>query len=240
VQRRARREGAHVRGHGCCDGGTRRIHRSGGGPISRAARTTASRRRPAALAAATGLAALACAAAPVAAPAAARAAAGGEGACAASRATPATAASADRSERALLCLVNRERARANLPALRVNRCLARAAAGHARDMVAHRYFSHTSRDGRTFDERILATGYAPPPARWTVGENLAWGGDAAWVAGAWMRSSGHRANVLDGRFREIGVAAVPGAPVPRAGDAPPSATYAAAFGARSGAGRSCR
>ncbi|MBB4661166.1 CAP domain-containing protein [Conexibacter arvalis] len=186
------------------------------------------------------MAAAACLAA---APAAARAAPARtvqEGACAAARTVPATAASAARSARALLCLVNRERTRSDLPPLRVNRCLERAAAGHARDMVRRRYFAHTSPDGRAFDARILATGYAPPPARWTLGENLAWGGDAAWVVGAWMRSSGHRANMLRARFREIGVAAVPGAPVPRAADAPPRATFAATFGARSGVGRGCR
>lgn len=213
------------------------------GTISHAARTTASRRRLAALAVATALLALAAALlAPGGAQAAARAAAeDGEGACpSAARSVPATAAGADRAERALICLVNRERARQELPPLRVNRCLARAADGHVRDMVEHRYFDHTSRDGRRFDERILATGYAPPPARWTVGENLAWGSDAAWVVGAWMRSSGHRANVLNARFREIGVAAVPGAPIARADEGPPRATYAAEFGARSGAGRSCR
>jgi uncharacterized protein YkwD len=229
------------RGHGS----TPEVHdettRRGGGSISHAARTTASRRRPAATALATALLALACAvAAPAAAPAARARKADDAGACTSGRTVPAGAADADRSERALICLLNRERVREGLPALRVNRCLARAADGHARDMVEHRYFDHTSRDGRRFDERILATGYAPPPARWTVGENLAWGGDPAWVVGAWMRSSGHRANVLSARFREIGVAAVPGAPVPRADGAPPRATYAAEFGARSGAGRSCR
>lgn len=211
------------------------------GTISHAARTTASRRRTTALAFATALLALGWAlSAPGGAHAARARKADDAGACAASRTVPASSASADRAERALICLVNRERARADLPPLRANRCLARAADGHARDMVEQRYFDHDSRDGRHFDERILATGYAPPPARWTVGENLAWGGDAAWVVGAWMRSSGHRANVLSARFREIGVAAVPGAPVAQDGDGPPRATYAAEFGARSGAGRSCR
>lgn len=240
MQRRAQSLPRTHRGNGSGTEAHDEEHRRGVGTISHAASTTASRRRMAALIPATALLTLAGALFAPGGAQAARAAADGEGACSASRTVPASSATADRAERALICLVNRERAREDLPPLRANRCLARAADGHARDMVEHRYFDHDSRDGRHFDERILATGYAPPPARWTVGENLAWGGDATWVVGAWMRSSGHRANVLNARFREIGVAAVTGAPVAQDGDGPPRATYAAEFGARSGAGRSCR
>lgn len=171
------------------------------------------------------------------------AAAAAPGACPAAATVPASAASAARSERALLCLINRERARYDLPALRANRCLARAADGHVRDMVRNRYFSHDSQDGRGFDDRILATGYAPQPERWTLGENLAWGvapgGDPAWVLDAWMDSRGHRANVLRGSFREAGVAAVPGAPVALGAGPVARATYAVDFGAHTGGGGHC-
>ncbi len=159
-------------------------------------------------------------------------------ACPASDAMPIASVSDERSERALLCLVNRERARAGMRPLRLNRCLARAADGHARDMVRERYFAHESRDGTSFDERILATGYAPAGARWTVGENLAWGaapaGDAAWVMSAWMNSRDHRANLLRASFRDVGLAAVAGAPVAADGA---RATWAADFGVHGGRGR---
>ncbi|MDW5593382.1 CAP domain-containing protein, partial [Conexibacter stalactiti] len=161
-------------------------------------------------------------------------------ACPAATAMPAAAVSAARSEQALLCLLNRERARAGARPLRANRCLARAAADHARDMVRRRYFEHSSPDGRSFSDRILATGYAPPSARWTVGENLAWGvapaGDAAWVVNAWMNSSGHRENVLRAGFRDVGLAAVEGAP---AGGDGARATWAAEFGVQSGGRGRC-
>ena len=195
------------------------------------------RRVGAALALAAALLALA-------APGGARAAAGAAkadvAACPAADAMPIASVSAARSERALLCLVNRERARAGVPPLRLNRCLARAAAGHARDMVRQRYFAHESRDGTGFDERILATGYAPRGARWTVGENLAWGaapaGDAAWVMAAWMHSRDHRANLLRASFRDVGLAAVAGAP---AGGDGARATWAAEFGAHDGGRGRC-
>lgn len=165
-------------------------------------------------------------------------------ACPAASTVPASAASADRSEHALLCLINRERAHDGVRTLRANRCLARAAAGHASDMVRFRYFAHRSRDGGGFAARIMATGYATPRQRWVVGENLAWGaapaGDPEWVLHAWLRSPGHRANLLRGDFRDVGVAAVHGAPVALEGDPSPRATYAVEFGVRSGPGGGCR
>lgn len=110
-------------------------------------------------------------------------------------------------------------------------------------MVARRYFAHRSPDGRDFADRILATGYAPRGARWTVGENLAWGsapaGDPAWVIDAWMDSAGHRENVLRSSFRDVGIAAVPGAPGAAVSGSAPRATYAAEFGAYSGTRGRC-
>lgn len=156
---------------------------------------------------------------------------------------PSASASETRPEQSLVCMINRERARAGARPLESNRCLARAADRHARDMVAQRYFAHRSRDGRSFEERILATGYVPRSASWTVGENLAWGaapaGDPAWVIGAWMDSPPHRENLLRGAFRHVGVAAVPGSPLAKDADGP-AATYAVEFGAHSPGRDRCR
>jgi len=136
-------------------------------------------------------------------------------------------------ERATLCLLNRERKRRGMRALQRDRRLARAADRHISDMVRHRYFGHDSRNGRSFSDRIRAAGYLPRVGRWTVGENLAWGsgsqGTAAQIVKAWMSSPGHRANILDRRFREIGIGLILGSP--RGGD---GATYATEFGAISG------
>lgn len=162
----------------------------------------------------------------------------------AAHAMPARGGDTGRAAHALLCLVNRERARAGARRLRPNRCLARVAARHARDMIARGYFGHTSPDGRTFGERILATGYAPRYARWTIGENLAWGaapdGDPAWVVDAWMRSPSHRQNLLRTSFRDVGVAAVSGAPLRSAVSvSAPRATYVVEFGVRAGGRGRC-
>jgi uncharacterized protein YkwD len=165
-------------------------------------------------------------------------------ACPAAHAYPRATASARRVDEAVLCLIDRERARAGLAPLRRNRCLARAAQGHARDMVRRHYFAHTSRNGRTPVQRIFATGYVPPGSRWLLGENLAWGinptGDPAWVVRAWMHSPAHRANVLRRGFRDVGVAAVAGVPVRVRGTGTlPRATYAIELGAHGGGHSRC-
>jgi len=133
---------------------------------------------------------------------------------------------------AVLCLHNEERAARGMGKLRENVRLRRAASGHARSMVARGFFNHVGPGGVTMTDRIRRAGYVRGAHAWTVGENIAWGtGTLATVAEiheAWMRSPGHRANILRRDFREIGIGIEPAAPL-----APePGATYAANFGTR--------
>jgi uncharacterized protein YkwD len=80
-------------------------------------------------------------------------------------------------------------------------------------------------------DRIRHAHYLEGARGWSLGENLAWGtGDVASparIVDAWMHSPGHRRNILDRRFREIGIGLAPGAP--GRGD---GATYVTEFGAR--------
>lgn len=135
------------------------------------------------------------------------------------------------AKRATLCLLNGERRARGLSRLRSNAKLAVAGTRHARDMVQNDYFSHDAPSGRDFAERILKTHYAPANAVWSLGENLAWGGGSLGtpraIVRAWMASPGHRANVLSGTFRQIGIGIVVGAPLPGADY---GATYATEFG----------
>jgi uncharacterized protein YkwD len=136
-------------------------------------------------------------------------------------------------EHATRCLVNAARRRRGRRPLRHNARLALAATRHARDMAERNYFSHVSRDGRSFLDRIRRVDYLPRNGSWTVGENLAWGSERLatpkQILNGWMRSPGHRANILDRKFREIGIGVVVGAPV---GGVANAATYASEFGAR--------
>ena len=135
---------------------------------------------------------------------------------------------------AILCLLNAERKARGLPALRVNVRLTQAATLHSNDMVARGYFSHVSLTGEDFVVRIKKAGYLRGSRAWTLGENLAWGsGTLASPAGivrGWMESPGHKANILNGRFREIGIGVAFGVPLPEVQDA--GATYNTGFGAR--------
>jgi uncharacterized protein YkwD len=135
---------------------------------------------------------------------------------------------------AVLCLHNRERAERGLPLLREHAKLRQAAETHAEDMVARRYFSHDAPDGDDFVDRVLRTGYARGAGGWAVGENIAYATDelatAAHIHRAWMRSPGHRANILRRQFREIGIGIALGAPFDARGRT--GATYTADFGIR--------
>ena len=102
----------------------------------------------------------------------------------------------------VFALVNQERASAGQPPYTWNAELGVAAQDHAEDMVDQDYFSHTSLDGRTFDQRIREAGYDGGPR----GENIAAGQrDAEAVMRSWMDSPGHRNNILSASSNEIGV-----------------------------------
>lgn len=99
-------------------------------------------------------------------------------------------------------LVNVERRAVGLPPLAWDNLLFTAARGHSDDMATHDYFSHTALNGSTPGDRITAAGYV-----WnTCGENIAAGYQAPEaVVEAWMNSPGHRANILNTSFCDIGV-----------------------------------
>ena len=153
--------------------------------------------------------------------------------CASAAAEP-HAARYDVVRNATLCLINAERRRRGLRALRHNRRLATAASRHARDMARHHYFSHDSRNGSDFVERIRRAGYLRQSSGgWSLGENLAWGSGSLAspraIVNAWMRSPGHRRNILTRRFTDAGIAFVRDAPVDGMDRA---ATYVAELGRR--------
>lgn len=102
----------------------------------------------------------------------------------------------------VIALVNAERTKEGCTAVRSNSRLTTAASRHSADMVSRDYFSHTSPDGSDPGDRITAAGY-----RWsTYGENIAKGQRTpAAVMDSWMNSPGHRANILNCAFKEIGV-----------------------------------
>lgn len=99
-------------------------------------------------------------------------------------------------------LVNQERAKAGLKPLTMNLKLSDVARAKSQDMHDKNYFSHTSPTyGSPFDMmKQFGISYR------TAGENIAMGyRTPEAVMEGWMNSSGHRANILNGSFTEIGV-----------------------------------
>jgi uncharacterized protein YkwD len=108
----------------------------------------------------------------------------------------------DAFQQELLRLTNAERTKRGLAALRLSPTLSSAAQRHAQDMIQRRYFDHTSPDGSQPRDRARAAGYQQANY---VGENIAAGQDnAEAVVAGWMDSQGHRRNILNKNFKEIG------------------------------------
>ncbi len=105
-------------------------------------------------------------------------------------------------ESEVIDLVNVERAAEGLPPLSYDAGLGAAARGHSEDMGLQNYFSHTGLDGRTACGRVTDAGYT-----WNYcGENIAAGQPTPEdVIDTWMASAGHRANILNPNFCDIGV-----------------------------------
>ena len=127
-----------------------------------------------------------------------------------------------------ICLLNDIRRDKGLRPFKVNARLSRASQRHTNAMTNRKFFAHGD-----FVGRIRKAHYLAGARGWTVGENIAWG---SWdyatpksIVRGWMHSPPHRHNILNGRFREIGIGVSRGAPV---GGQERAATYGTDFGTR--------
>ncbi|HEU4369013.1 MAG TPA: CAP domain-containing protein [Methylomirabilota bacterium] len=103
--------------------------------------------------------------------------------------------------RAVVALVNAERAKAKCLAVSADPRLAAAAVRHSAGMVRQGHLSHTAPDGSGPWQRARAAGYPNP-----TGENIAVGyRDARTVMAGWVTSKAHRATIVDCRSRTVGV-----------------------------------
>ncbi len=97
-------------------------------------------------------------------------------------------------------LVNEHRAAAGLAPVTYSAKLSEAA--QVRAVEIEKSFSHTRPDGRYFSTVFAEHGISYRYA----GENIAWGQKSPEeVVSAWMNSAGHRANILNAKFKELGV-----------------------------------
>lgn len=104
-------------------------------------------------------------------------------------------------EKQLVALVNAERKKAGCKPVRLDTRLRAAARAHARDMAARNYYQHVSPEGVHADARMRKAGYRA--GAW--GENIHKGPKSPKTAMRdWMRSPGHRANILNCAYKDFG------------------------------------
>ena len=136
---------------------------------------------------------------------------------------------------AILCLLNAQRGAHGKLALHANASLAHAAGNYSLAMVHEGFFDHVSPGGSTLVSRVHRTTYLNGVRGWMLAENIAYGtgGDSTpkAIVNMWMHSAGHRANILNPQYRDIGIGAALGAPVQVSG-ASAAATYTTDFGQR--------
>jgi uncharacterized protein YkwD len=108
-------------------------------------------------------------------------------------------------EKRILTLHNAARANNGLKPLCADPLLTKAARSHSREMIKKDYFSHSSYDGESVSQRLKRFGYR----RSVYSENIAGGSGTFAKPGStfrrWMNSSGHKSNIVDRRFRPVGV-----------------------------------
>jgi len=108
-------------------------------------------------------------------------------------------------------LHNQTRETNNLTTLCVSEILTQAARSHSQEMIDQGYFSHNSYNGESFSTRLESFGYTSYEK---VGENIAWGSGSLAspenIFQGWMDSPGHRENILDPDFREVGIGTATG------------------------------
>ncbi|MFN3491892.1 MAG: CAP domain-containing protein [Anaerolineales bacterium] len=99
-------------------------------------------------------------------------------------------------------LTNVERKKVGAAAVTAQAQLTQAAQTHSIDMACNQFFSHTGSDGSTPFQRIFRFGYTYASAAENVAAGYATPAD---VVKGWMASSGHKANMLNKNFTEIGI-----------------------------------
>ncbi len=114
------------------------------------------------------------------------------------------------AESRTLSMHNQARTSRGLQALCVHPLLTRAARSHSQEMINKDYFAHESFNGETDRQRVERFGYTFSGfSFWKFGENIYWGSGTSGTPRSafawWMDSSGHKANILDPAFRQIGI-----------------------------------
>ena len=127
-------------------------------------------------------------------------------------------ATARQMRKALRCLINEERVARDRRPVRTNRPLTRIAKRHTRIMVEENCFTHQCPGERPLRKRIESSAYIEDGGRYGYGENLGCSTTPQNMVTEWMSISFHRENILERRFRHLGIGAKRGSPFPPGSD----------------------
>lgn len=105
------------------------------------------------------------------------------------------------AEQQAVNLLNADRQANGLPSLAVDARLTTIARNHAQDMIDRNFFSHNNPDGQTPFDRMKQAGISYRSA----GENIAEQPSVQAAETAFMNSSGHRANILNSSYTNVGI-----------------------------------
>lgn len=128
-----------------------------------------------------------------------------------------------KAERAVRCLVNNRRAKANRKTLKNRKQLANAADRHSRFMRDNHCFAHTCDKEAPLATRLRSSQYLPCGCSYGYGEAISWSRATSATprktVNGWMKSDIHRKIIMNRKFREIGIGIVWGSPFDAADDA---------------------
>lgn len=108
----------------------------------------------------------------------------------------------------VLAAINAQRVPAGAGTLQIHAVLQAMAQAHAQDMAARGYFSHTSPDGVTFEQRLASSGYASGAAAENIG--LTTSNALTDIVDGWLRSPPHRENMLNTTYHGVGIGVASG------------------------------
>ncbi len=115
--------------------------------------------------------------------------------------TPSSSRNVAADQKLAVELLNADRAKNGLSALKTNSQLTSLAGSYAQDMIDRNFFAHNNPEGQTPFDRMKNAGVGYTYA----GENLAINNNVTAAQTAFMNSSGHKANILNKNYTEVGV-----------------------------------
>jgi uncharacterized protein YkwD len=128
---------------------------------------------------------------------------------------------------ALLCVINEQRKLYKLKPFKISKKLTKSAAAHTKAMISGKFFAHQGPREPALRDRLRKAKYRGSGAE-NIGAGAGRLGTPLSMVNGWMHSTLHRANLLNKKWKYVGIGFLPQFPIK--GGSPPVATYTLNFG----------